>query len=102
MVDQKKHRASPPIASTSRIISSRTNWTQHLCFVESSDAPAPGQSEMLVSDTLAPVTTVFQYQLERFPILDLVDIIRSLKRVWGSPNQSNNGSDYSKSDTLEI
>ena len=62
----------------------------------------PGQSEMLVSDTLAQMLTVFRYQLERFPILELVDIIRSLKGAWGSPNQSNNGSDYTKSDTLEI
>ena len=61
-----------------------------------------GQSEMLVSDTLAQVMIVFQYQSERFPILRSVDIIRWLKEVWDSPNQSINGSDYSKSDTLEI
>ena len=62
----------------------------------------PGQSEMLVSDTLAQVMTVFQYQSERFPILWSVDIIRWLKDVLDSPNQSYNGCDYSKSDTLEI
>lgn len=58
----------------------------------------PGHSEMLVSDTLAQMMTAFQY--ERFLILESVDIIRWLKEVLDSPNQSNNGIDYSKSDTL--
>lgn len=54
-----------------------------------------GQSEMLVSDTLAQVMTVFQYQVDRLPILRLIDIIRWLKEVWDSPNRSHDGSDYS-------
>ena len=63
---------------------------------------SPGQSEMLVSDTLAHMMTAFQYHLERFPILSPLDIIRWLKKVLDSPNQSYNGSDYIKSDTFEI
>ena len=86
MVDQKRDRASPPVASESRII------TRAL-----SNRPMipPGQSEMLVSETLAQVMTVFQYQVNRLPILRLIAIIRWLKEVWDSPNQSYDESDYS-------
>lgn len=41
MVDQKKHTKVELLRQSHlRIKSSRINWTQHLCFVESSDAPA--------------------------------------------------------------
>ena len=69
MDDQKRHRASPPIASANQIVSSRMNWTQHFwCLIESSDAPAWSVGDARICYVSAsndgvsiPIGNVFQY-----------------------------------------